>query len=49
MNIVMVKVKTNRYYRHSMNRQWLDDVDLLTLTNDELDDLDNIFSGCAFE
>lgn len=49
MSIIMVNVKTNRFYRRKMNEQWLGDVDLLTRTDDELDDLDNIFSGCAFE
>lgn len=49
MNIIMVRVKTNRFYRNAMNKQWLNDMDLKLFTDDELDDLDNIFSGCAFE
>lgn len=49
MNIVMVKVKTNRFYRRQMNQFLLIDLDVRATTDDEWDDLDNMYSGCAFE
>ena len=49
MNIIMTRIKTNRFYRHAMNKHWYTGLDILSTTDDELDDLDNVFSGCAFE
>ncbi len=49
MNIVMVKVKTNRFYRRQMNQFLWVDLNVHDITDDEWDDLDNMYSGCAFE
>jgi len=49
MLIIMVKVKTNRFYRRRMVQFMLVGMDVLHTTDDEWDDLDNMYSGCAFE
>lgn len=49
MVIIMTHVKTNRFYRRQMNQFLLVDLDVRATTDDEWDDLNNMYSGCAFE
>lgn len=49
MSIIMVRVKTNRFYRRTMNtHNWIVQPNS-DIQDQELDDLNNMFSGCAFE
>ena len=45
MSITIYTCKLNRFFRRQMLEHSID----LDLNDDELDDIDNAFAGCAFE
>ena len=49
MNIVIYPTKLNRLFRRAMDRYYQEFLIDATLSNDEMDDINNIFAGCAFE
>jgi len=48
MNIVISFIRTNRYFRQASRRYW-EEIYNSSWSDDECDDLDNLFAGCAFE
>lgn len=49
MNIVIRATKLNPLFRRTMDRYYQEFPINATLSDDEMDDIDNIFNGCAFE
>ena len=49
MLIDMFKVKLNRFFRRSMLKETYPGIDIVTIPDNELDDLENMYAGCAFE
>ena len=49
MNIIISFIRTNRYFRRAMDRYYQEFPIDATLSDNEMDDIDNIFAGCAFE
>ena len=45
--IILVHCKLNRFFRREMLNQGI--ASKCTCTDDEFDDFDNMFAGCAFE
>lgn len=49
MNIVIPATKLNRLFRRTMDRYYQEFPIPGILSDSEMDDIDNIFAGCAFE
>lgn len=49
MNIKPSFCKLNRLFRRAMDRYYQEFPIDATLSYDEMDDIDNVFAGCAFE
>lgn len=49
MNFVICAVKLNRFYRRAMDHSYQELPINAQLTDAEMDDHDNMYSGCAFE
>ena len=49
MNIIPSFCKLNRFFRRQMHHYYQEFPFDGYMTDDEMDDIDNIFAGCAFE
>ena len=49
MNTIIHATKLNRLFRRTMDRYYQEFPINATLSDSEMDDIDNIFAGCAFE
>ena len=49
MNTIIHATKLNRLFRRAMGRYYQEFPINATLSDSEMDDIDNIFAGCAFE
>ena len=49
MNTVIHATKLNRLFRRAMDRYYQEFPINAALSDEEMDDIDNIFAGCAFE
>lgn len=49
MNFIICAIKLNRFFRRAMSRHYQDFPVESVLSDDEMDDIDNMYAGCAFE
>ena len=49
MNFQICPIKLNRFFRRAMDEYYQEFPIYTTFSDAEMDDIDNMYSGCAFE